>query len=139
MAKLGDFLKTINYTKDNLMDEDPLTEKEYVPFVVNRTLSYFPDTVLYANEINLRGHLDNRLQNDYLLNSIRKKKRFSRWLKPELNEDIDAIKEYYSCNYRKAHEIAKVLTGEQLTLIHKSLKRGGFQNGKRTERRTNTS
>ena len=103
----------------------------FINMYLNRTLSYFPDTVLYANEINLRGHLDNRLQNDYLLNSIRKKKRFSRWLKPEQNEDIDAIKEYYYCNYRKAYEIAKILTADQLSLIHEQLKRGGLQNGKR--------
>ena len=102
MANLGDFLKAINLTKENLIENDSLAEKEYVPFVINRTMSYFPDTVLYANEMNLRGHLDNRLQNDYLLNSIRKKKRFSRWLKAEKNEDVDAIKEYYSCNYMKA-------------------------------------
>ena len=82
MAKLGDFLTAINLSKVNLLEEDSLTEKEYVPFLINRTMSYFPDTVLYANEINLRGHLENRLQNDYLLNSISKKKRFSRWLKP---------------------------------------------------------
>ena len=134
MAKLGDFLTAINLCKKNLMEEDPLTEKEYPPFVINRSLSYFEDTILYANEVNLRGHLDNRLQNDYLLNSVRRKKRFSRWLKPEKNEDIDAIREYYSCNYRKAHEIAKVLTGEQLSLIHKRLKRGGLQNGRRKKR-----
>ena len=131
MAKLGDFLTAINLSKKNIIEEDPLTEKEYLPFVFNRTLSYFQDTVLYSNEMNLRGHLDNRLQNDYLLNSVRRKKRFSRWLKPEKNEDIEAIKEYYSCNYRKAHEIAKVLTGKQLSLIHKRLKRGGIQNGKK--------
>ena len=134
MAKLGDFLTAINLSKKNLMDEDSLTEKEYVPFIVNRTLSYFPDTVLYANEVNFRGHLDNRLQNDYLLNSIRKKKRFARWLKPDANEDVDVIKEYYSCNYKKAYEIAKVLTGEQLSLIHKRMKRGGFQNGRRKKK-----
>ena len=134
MANLGDFLKAINLTKENLIENDSLAEKEYVPFVINRTMSYFPDTVLYVNEVNLRGHLDNRLQNDYLLNSIRKKKRFARWLKPDANEDIDAIKEYYSCNYRKAYEIAKVLTGDQLSLIHNRMKRGGFQNGRRKKK-----
>ena len=66
MAKLGDFLTAINLSKKNLMEEDPLTEKEYPPFVINRSLSYFEDTVLHANEVNLRGHLDSRLQNDYL-------------------------------------------------------------------------
>ena len=131
MANLGDFLKAINLTKENLIENDSLAEKEYVPFVINRTMSYFPDTVLYANEMNLRGHLDNRLQNDYLLNSIRKKKRFSRWLKAEKNEDVDAIKEYYSCNYMKACEIAKILTDEQLSVIHERMDRGGLKHGKR--------
>jgi len=135
MAKLGDFLTAINLSKKNLMEEDSLTEKEYPPFVINRSLSYFQDTVLYANEMNLRGNLDNRLQNDYLLNSVRKKKRFSRWLKPEQDIDVDAIKEYYSCSEMKAREMFNVLTGDQLSLIHKRLKRGGLQNGKRTKKR----
>jgi len=135
MAKLGDFLTAINLSKKILMEEDSLTEKEYPPFVINRSLSYFQDTVLYANEMNLRGNLDNRLQNDYLLNSVRKKKRFSRWLKPEQDIDVDAIKEYYSCSEMKAREMFSVLTGDQLSLIHKRLKRGGLQNGKRTKKR----
>tara|TARA_B100001939_G_C16925077_1_gene611198 strand:+ start:364 stop:771 length:408 start_codon:yes stop_codon:yes gene_type:complete len=134
MAKLGDFLTAINLSKKNIMEEDSLAEKEYPPFVINRSLSYFQDTVLYANEMNLRGHIDNRLQNDYFLNSIRKKKRFSRWLKPEQNEDINAIKEYYCCNDVRAHEILRVLTGEQLSLIHKRLERGGIKNGKRSKK-----
>ena len=135
MAKLGDFLTAINLSKKNLMEDDPLTENEYPPFVINRSLSYFQDTVLYANEMNLRGNLDNRLQNDYLLNSVRKKKRFSRWLKPEQDIDVDAIKEYYSCSEMKAREMFSVLTGDQLSLIHKRLKSGGLQNGKRTKKR----
>jgi hypothetical protein len=96
MANLSDFLRSINITKENVMESDPMAEQEYVPFVVNRTLSYFPDTVLYANEMNLRGGSDHRLQFEYLINSVRAKKRFSRWLKPEKNEDVDAIKEYYN-------------------------------------------
>ena len=95
MAKLGDFLKAVNQSKENVMDNDPLTEREYPPFVVNRTLSYFVDTVMYANEVNRRAHTDHKLQFDYLLNTIRSKKRFSRWLKPEENKNIDAIKDYY--------------------------------------------
>lgn len=138
MANLSDYLKAINITKENIMESDPMAEKEYVPFVVNRTLSYFPDTVLYANEINLRGGSDHRLQFEYLINSVRAKKRFSRWLKPEKNEDVDAIKEYYNCSYNKANEIVKVLTGDQLSLIHKRLERGGLTYGK-SKRRSNKS
>ena len=130
MAQLGDFLTSINTSKHNIMEDDPMTENEYVPFIVNRTLSYFPDTVMYANELNTRSHLDNRLQFDYLLNSIRLKKRFTRWLKPEKNADIDVIKEYYYCSYRKASEIAQILSGDQLSHIYKSMKRGGLTHGK---------
>ena len=132
MAKLGDFLKTINYTKDNLMDEDPLTEKEYVPFVVNRTLSYFIDTVIPANEMNTRHFLDNKPQFDYLLNSIRSKKRFSRWLKPEQDDkDLEAVKEYCGYSFHKASEALKVLSGEQLSYINERLEKGGISHGKR--------
>jgi hypothetical protein len=134
MAKLGDFLTAINLNKKNLMEEDSLTEKEYPPFVINRSLSYFQDTVLYANEMNLRGHLDNRLQNDYFLNSVRKNKRFSRWLKPEQDNDVVLIKDYYSCSEVKARELLGVLTGDQLSLISQRLKRGGIKNGKRSRK-----
>ena len=134
MAKLGDFLTAINLNKKNLMEEDSLTEKEYPPFVINRSLSYFQYTVLYANEMNLRGHLDNRLQNDYFLNSVRKNKRFSRWLKPEQDNDVDLIKDYYSCSEVKARELLGVLTGDQLSLISQRLKRGGIKNGKRSRK-----
>ncbi len=136
MAKLGDFLTAINQSKKNLMDEDPMTEKEYLPFVVNRTLSYFLDTVLYANEANIRNTADKKLQFDLLLNSIRSNRRFSRWLKPEENKDIDAIKEYYGYSNQRAKEVLDLLTGEQLSFIHESLSKGGFKNDRRKKGRS---
>ena len=136
MAKLGDFLTAINQTKKNLMDEDPMTEKEYLPFVVNRTLSYFLDTVLYANEANIRNTADKKLQFDLLLNSIRSNRRFSRWLKPDENKDIDAIKEYYGYSNQRAKEVLDLLTGEQLSFIHGRLSRGGLKNDRREKGRT---
>lgn len=135
MAKLGDFLTAINQTKKNLMDEDPMTEKEYLPFVVNRTLSYFLDTVLYANEANIRNTADKKLQFDLLLNSIRSNRRFSRWLKPDENKDIDAIKEYYGYSNQRAKEVLDLLTGEQLSFIHERLSRGGLKNDRRKKGR----
>ena len=119
MAKLGDFLNSINQTKVNIMDEDALTEKEYPPFVVNRTLSYFLDTIMYANEINTHHHADNKLQFDYLLNSIRSKRRFSRWLKPDENKNLDVIKEYYGYSNQKAKDALNILTEDQLLEISK--------------------
>jgi len=139
MAKLGDFLKAVNQSKENLMVSDSLTENEYPQFVVNRTLSYFLDTVLYANEVNVRSHTDNRLQFDYLLNTIRSSKRFSRWLKPEENKNIDAIKEYYDYSNQKAKEVLNILSGEQLSFIHESLNKGGMKNDRRKKGSTSRS
>ena len=137
MAKLGDFLKSINQSKQNIMDEDVLAEKEYPAFVVNRTLSYFLDTVLYANEINMHPHLDNKLQFDYLLNSIRSKKRFSRWLKPEQDDkNLEAVKEYYGYSFHKANEALKTLSGEQLSYINKRLEKGGITHGRKRKKQT---
>ena len=137
MAKLGDFLKSINYTKENVIDEDPLAEKEYVPFVVNRTLSYFIDTAIPANEMNTRHFLDNKPQFDYLLNSIRSKKRFSRWLKPEQEDkNLEAVKEYYGYSFHKASEALKVLSGEQLSYINKRLEKGGITHGRKRKKQT---
>ena len=139
MAKLGDFLKAVNQSKENLMDSDPLTEREYPPFIVNRTLSYFVDTVMYANEVNRRAHTDHKLQFDYLLNTIRSKKRFSRWLKPEENKNIDAIKDYYGYSDQKAKEVLGILSGEQLSFIHESLNKGGLKNDRRAKSRSSKS
>ena len=112
------------------MDEDALTEKEYPPFVVNRTLSYFLDTIMYANEINTHHHADNKLQFDYLLNSIRSKRRFSRWLKPDENKNLDVIKEYYGYSNQKAKDALNILTEDQLSLLSKRMEKGGLKNGR---------
>ena len=139
VAKLGDFLTSINKSKKNIMDEDALTESEYPPFVVNRTLSYFLDTVMYANEINTHSHIDNKLQFDYLLNSIRSNKRFTRWLKPDENKDLDAIKEYYGYSNQKAKDVLNILTGDQLSSIHKRMSKGGLNNGRNRRKESNST
>ena len=127
MAKLGDFLTAINLSKNNIMEEDSLAEKEYPPFVINRSLSYFQDTILYANEMNLRGHIDNRLQNDYFLNSVRKKKRYSKWLKPEKLQKLDVVKEYYGFGNEKAKDALRILSEDQLAFIEDKLNQGGVE------------
>ena len=88
------FTDAINYTKQDIMIDD-VTEKAYNPFLINRSLSYFPDTVLAANEMNRNHHIDNRLQFDFFINIIRKRKRFSKWFKPEKISDLEIVKEYY--------------------------------------------
>tara|TARA_B100001059_G_scaffold205541_1_gene215663 strand:+ start:2738 stop:3127 length:390 start_codon:yes stop_codon:yes gene_type:complete len=124
--KLSDYLNSINYTKSDLFDtEDHTVEKEYVPFVVNRCLSYFPDTILYVNQMNQYCSLDKNMQFDYLRLSIRKRKRFSKWLKRESVEDLDLIKEYFSYSDVKAREALNILTPEDIDKIRQNSYRGG--------------
>jgi len=118
------FLNEINYGKKDIMIDD-ITEKLYNSFMVNRGLSYFRDTVIYANEMNKHHHLDSRLQFDFLINIIRKKKRFSKWNKPETVDDLDIIKEYYGYSNEKARSAHKLLSPDQLNEIRKKVYKGG--------------
>ena len=104
---------------------DSLSEKEYVPFLVNKGLSYFPDTILYSNEMNMRPFIDNRLAYDYYINSVRPRKRYSKWHKREKLDHVEVLMEYYECSYAKALDYAKVLNDEQIKIITKSLTKGG--------------
>ena len=124
MASPFDFLNEINYGKNNLIVDD-ITEKEYNSFMVNRGLSYFNDTVLMANEMNLNHHLDSRLQNDFLINIVRKKKRFSKWNKPEIVSDVEVVKEYYGYSNEKARQALSLLTKEQLDILKQKVFKGG--------------
>ena len=118
------FLNEINYGKKDIMIDD-IAEKQYNSFMVNRGLSYFRDTVIYANEMNKHHHLDSRLQFDFLINIIRKKKRFSKWNKPETVDDLDIIKEYYGYSNEKARSAHKLLSPDQLNVIRKKVYKGG--------------
>jgi hypothetical protein len=111
---LSDILNSINQTKENLFTSDPRIEKEYVPFVINKCFSYFPDTVFYANRMNQVSGLDKKMQYDYLLSSISKKKRFSKWIKPEENKDIEVIKEVYGYSDKRAREVLDLVSVEDL-------------------------
>jgi len=123
-----DFVNAINGSKIDLIrnSENPtLAEKSYSPFFVNRAFSYYPDTILYSNEVNRINHVDSILQNDYYLNSIRSAKRFSKWHKRQLDSDVECVQEYYNVNYLRAVEITKILSKEQLDLIKIRITRGG--------------
>ena len=106
---LSEFLNSINYSKKNIM-VDSQSEKAYTPYVVNRCLSYFPDTLLHANEMNRFNFLDKRVQYDYYLQTIRARKRFSKWLKKEESSDIELVKEYFGYSDKRAREALRVLT-----------------------------
>lgn len=119
-----DFLNAINDTKKQLIVDD-LTEKQYNAFMVNRGLSYFHDTVLLANEMNRYHHLDNKPQFDFLINTVRKKKRFSKWLKPDEAAAIEVVKEYYGYSNEKARQALTLLSEQQLNELKKRTYKGG--------------
>ena len=122
-----DFVRQINHGKVNLLDQTPELEKEYKQFIINRALSFNHDTVLYANEMNFHNHLDSKLQFDFFLNTIRPKKRYSKWLKRENNEVLELIKVYYKCSYAKAREYSTLLNDSQLDIIKQRIDTGGLK------------
>ena len=119
-----EYLNAINHTKQNVMVDD-LAEKSYNSFMINRGLSYFPDTVLMANEMNRYHHIDNRLQFDFFINIIRKRKRFSKWFKPEQISDLDVVKKYYGYSNEKAHQVLTILTTDQINELKRKVMTGG--------------
>jgi len=124
-----DFIKDITHEKKNLMsdDEDKQIENQYTPFIVNRGLSYFIDTVIYANEMNVRPNTDKKLQFDFLINTVRQKKRFSKWHKSEKTKEIELLMEYYGYNVHRAKEVLSLHTKEQLKHIERMLDKGGLK------------
>ena len=119
-----EYANAINYTKKNIMVDD-IAEKAYNPFMINRQLSYFPDTVLAANEMNCHHHVDNRLQFDFFINIIRKRKRFSKWFKPEQVSDLETVKEYYGYSNEKARQVLTLLSTEQMNELKTKVAKGG--------------
>ena len=126
MYELKEYLNAINFTKKNLMDsEDKDWVKKYPTFIVNKILSGFQDTVMLANEVNRNHFLDKDMQFQFLLNSIRSKKRFSPFLRADKLKDIECVKEYYGYNNEKAKSALDILTKEQIKLIKEKLFKGG--------------
>lgn len=121
-----DYLNAINSTKEDLLkDALPEDEKKYNSFIVNRGLSYFSDSVLFANEMNRYHMIDNKMQFDFLRLALRKRKRFSKWNKAEDNESINVIKQYYGYNDQKATEVLDLLSPDDISVLRKRLFRGG--------------
>ena len=123
--ELKHWLNSINFTKENLLEEDPTLK--YPAFVVNKCLSGSIDSVLFANEMNKSHHLDLKLQYEFLLNSLRKKRRFAPWLKKDKVEDLDAVKKYYGYSNEKAQQAMRILTQEQIKYIKQELDTGGVK------------
>ena len=119
-----DYLNSINDHKRDLMVDD-MTEKSYNGFMINRSLSYFQDTIQFANLMNRYHHLDNKLQYHFLINIIRKRKRFSKWLKPEIESDIEVVKKYYGYSNEKARQALPLLSPDQIKTIRQKVDQGG--------------
>ena len=122
---LKDWLNSINQTKKNLLDEDPTLEKEYPPYIVNRCFSGHLDCIMFANEMNIHNNIPKKMQYDFYLNSLRKKKRFSPWLRQDKIKDLDCVKRYYGYSNEKAKQALRILTKEQLTFIKSKFDTGG--------------
>jgi len=126
MYELRDYLNAINFTKEKLLDsDDPFWAKKYPPFIVNKLLSLHYDCIASANEMNGYHFLDNRIQFHFLLNSIRKRKRFGKWPKQFKLNDLEYVKEYYGYSNEKAKQALNILTEKQIEIIKKSLYKGG--------------
>ena len=123
--ELKEWLNSINITKNNLIDEEPDLEKQYPSYIVNRCMSGHIDAILLANEMNKRPNLPKKLQYDFFLNSIRRRKRYSPWLRKEEIENLDFVKRYYGYSNEKAKQVLNILTREQLSFIRDRLDTGG--------------
>ncbi len=119
--ELKDWLNSINFTKEDLSHEI----KDYPPYIINRCLSGHIDCVLYANEMNINHHLPKDMQYSFYLNALRKKKRFSPWMKKNKEKDLETIKKYYGYSNEKANQALRIINKEQLEFIEKRLETGG--------------
>jgi len=125
MTELKDWINSINFNKENLIKENPDIVKQYPPFIVNKCLSGHIDCVLFANEMNKHHSLDKDMQYFFYLNSVRKRKRFSPWLRKDKIKDLDCVKQYYGYSNEKASQALKILTPEQINFIKQRLDIGG--------------
>ena len=123
MIELKDWLNSINHTKVNLLEENP--DAKYPAYIINRCMSGHLDTILFANEMNMNHHLPLDMQYSFYLNSVRKRKRFSPWLRKDEIKDLDLVKRYYGYSNEKAKQALRILTKEQLNFIKSKLETGG--------------
>jgi len=123
--ELKDWLNSINQSKKNLIDEDPSLEKEYPPYIINKCLSGSIDCLMFVNELNMNHSLSKKLQYDFLINTVRTKKRFTPWVKKEKIKDLECIKSYYGYSNDKAEQALKILSDDQLKYIKQKLDIGG--------------
>ena len=120
-----DFINAISHTKQDLMAQENV-QSQYKPYVINKGLSFYPDTVIQANEMNSRPHLDKKMQFNFLINIIRSKKRYSKWLKAEKLENLEVVQEYYGYSKEKARQVLPLFSNEQIDYLKRRIKKGGL-------------
>jgi hypothetical protein len=123
-----EFVNDINFDKKDIVRNSPNPElaiKGYNPWIVNKTLSYFQDTLFYVNEMNKNSHISNEMQYSYYLVSINKRKRFAKQSKKVVSDDVSSIAKYYGYSLRRAEEVLSILTAEQIKTIKQKLEVGG--------------
>ena len=125
--ELKDWLNSINFNKNNLIEEDTSVIKDYPPYIINRCLSGHLDCIMFANEMNKYSFLDKDMQYSFYLNTLRKKKRFSPWLRKDKVTDLQSVKQYYGYSNEKASQALKILSKQQLDYIKQRLETGGSQ------------
>jgi hypothetical protein len=126
MSNPFDYVNAILQNKKQIITDD-ITEKDYLPFIVNRSLSYHKDCIMYANEMNRRHFLEKKLQNDFLLNTVRSQKRpFAKWVKSEKSDDLECIKTIYGFSDSKAREALRLLSNEQIQQLKEKTQLGGL-------------
>ena len=123
--ELEDWLNSINFTKENLLQEDPSLKKEYAPYIINRCLSGHIDCIMFVNEMNKYHFLDKDMQYEFYINILRKRKRFSPWIRKDKVSDLEIVKRYYGYSNEKASQALKILSNEQLNFIKQRLDTGG--------------
>jgi len=127
-VNLSDILNSINHSKINLLTEG--LHSEYVPYVINRCLSYFPDTLFHSNRMNARTGLGKSQQYRYYLESLSKKKRFSRWIKPDVDPNLETVMEYYGYSRKQAQSVVSLFPESEIKKMQNSLKKGGSKAAK---------
>ena len=123
--ELKDWLNSINLNKNNILEEDPYLAKQYPPFIVNKCLAGHLDCIMFANEMNKYHFLSKDMQYNFYINILRKRKRFSPWIRKDKVTNLDCVKQYYGYSNEKASQVLKILSNEQIDFIKQRLDTGG--------------
>lgn len=124
MPNLNEILKSLNQTKNEDLIDD-FNANDYVPFIINRAFSFYPDTVMFANDLNRFSNIDRIMQYKYYCSGLKKKSRYSPWLKASKIENLELISDYYQVSRREAKELLNFLTTDDIEQINKALNKGG--------------